>query len=84
VTVRAPGSTSVVDFLHVIYLSPTAAGVVPTNLTPINTATELGVSLRDRQGRQVSVAFQRSGVGLASANVGGSPPLPPTNLQIIR
>jgi hypothetical protein len=84
VTVRAPGSTSVVDFLHVIYLSPTAAGVVPTNLTPINTATELGVSLRDRQGRQVSVAFQRSGVGLARANVGGSPPLPPTNLQIIR
>jgi hypothetical protein len=84
VTVRASGSTSVVDFLHVIYLSPTAASFVPTNLTPINTATELGVSLRDRQNRQVSVTFQRTGVGLVSAAMGGTPPAPPTNVRIIR
>jgi hypothetical protein len=83
-TVSAQGSASAVDFLHVIYVSPAAGIFVPSDLTPISSATQIGVSLRDRQGRLVTVAFQRMGVGLAGANVGGSPPLPPTNLQIIR
>lgn len=83
-TVRALGSGSAVDFLHVIYLSPAAASFVPADLTSIDTGTQIGVSFRDRQSRRVSVTFQRAAVGLANASVGGTPPGAPTNFRIVR
>jgi len=86
-TVSATGSGSPIDFLHLVFLTPAGDSFVPTNVTPINTATQLGVSFRDRQGRLWAVAFQRSGVGLASVTVDGaspSAPAAPTGLRVVR
>jgi hypothetical protein len=83
-TVRAPGSGSAIDFLHVIYLSPGSATFAPTDLVPISNAAQLGASFRDRHGRFISVVFRRTGVGLSTINLGGSAPNPPANFRIIR
>jgi hypothetical protein len=86
-TVAAPGSVSGIDFVHVIYLTPSGDGFVPTELTPIDTASHVGVSLRDRQNRLWAVTFQRSGIGLGAVTLDGSglnAPSAPTGLQIVR
>lgn len=87
-TVAAPGSGAAVDFVHVIFLTPGGDPFVPTDLATINNSSHVGASLRDRQGRLWSVAFQRSGGGPASITVdgGGGPSAPsaPTALTIVR
>jgi hypothetical protein len=87
-TVGATGSGSAVDFVHVIYLSPGATPFTPTDVTSTSTGNQIGVSLRDRQGRLWSVMFQQGSTGLAGVTVDGAPPptvgpAPPTNLRII-
>jgi hypothetical protein len=83
-TVRATGSAgSFTDFLHVVHVTPSGVVAAPTNLTLINSATELGVSMTDRRGQPWSVVFQRAGVGLLRIGGGTGLPPPPTNLRII-
>jgi hypothetical protein len=82
-TIRAAGSGSTIEFLHVIYVSPAATRFVPSQLTSIETAVQLGVSFLDRQGQRWSVAFQRNAVGLAGVT-SGAVLSPPTGLRIVR
>lgn len=82
-TVRSTGSASTIDFLHVVYVSPAATRFIPTNLTGIDTASQIGASFRDRQGQQWSVAFHKNGVGLASVTSGAALSTP-TGLRVVR
>jgi Heparinase II/III-like protein len=78
-TVSAAGSSgATTNFLHVIYVSPASTGFTPGGVTPIDTATLMGVSLVDRNGQQWSITFQKSGVGLGSVGPGSGGPAPPS------
>ena len=84
-TVAASGAGAPVDFLHIVYLTPASDSFVPSELIPLTTASQIGASIRDKQGRLWSVAFQRSGVGLVSVTVdggGSSAPSAPTGIRI--
>lgn len=86
-TVSAAGSAgAATSFLHVIYVSPASTGFTPGSVTPIDTATLMGVSLVDRSGQTWSITFQKSGVGLGSVGNGAggpTPPAVPTGLRIV-
>jgi hypothetical protein len=86
-TVSAAGSAgAATNFLHVIYASPASTGFTPGSVTPIDTATLMGVSLVDRNGQTWSITFQKSGVGLGSVGNGSggpTPPAAPTGVRII-
>lgn len=85
-TVSAAGSAgTTTNFLHVIYVSPSSTGFTPGSVTPIDTATHLGVSLVDRNGQAWSITFQKNAVGLGtvSGGSGSTPPATPTGVRIV-
>ena len=84
-TTRATGSASTAtDFVHVISLAPSSSGFAPV-VTAINTASEVGATARDQQGRVWTVRFAKSGVGLVgvSDGTGSSAPAAPTGVHIV-
>jgi hypothetical protein len=84
-TTRATGSASAAtDFVHVINLAPSSSGFSPV-VTAINTATEVGATVRDQQGNIWAVRFTKGGVGLAGVTMNGQggPPSAPTGVRII-
>ena len=86
-TTRAAGSASAAtDFVHAVSLTPSGSGFTPV-VTAVNTATEVGATVRDQQGRQWAVRFARSGVGLAGVTVDGATtgaPAAPTGVRIVQ
>jgi hypothetical protein len=83
-TVSAPLVGAATDFVHVMYLSPAGAVTAPTQVAAIETAADVGVTLRDREGRTWSITFQKTGVGLRAVTGGITTMLPqaPRNLRI--
>ncbi len=85
---RATGSASAAtDFVHVISLAPSSSGFTPV-VSAVNTATEVGATARDQQGRLWAVHFSKTGVGLAAVTVdgtgpGGGAPAAPTGVRIV-
>ena len=86
-TTRATGSASAAtDFVHVVSLAPSGSGFAPV-VTAVNTATEVGATVRDQQGRLWAVRFARSGVGLAGVTLDGTgrgAPAAPTGVRIVQ
>jgi hypothetical protein len=86
-TVAVTASGAVTEFLHVVYLSPASSGFVPSDLTPIDNASEVGISLRDRRGHSWVVTFRKGAVGLGTVTENGTSginlPGAPTNLRIV-
>jgi hypothetical protein len=77
-TTRVTGSASAAtDFVHVINLAPASSGFSPV-ITAINSASEVGATVRDQQGHVWDVRFTKAGVGLASVTRDGTPPTGPT------
>jgi heparin/heparan-sulfate lyase len=84
-TTRATGSASAAtDFVHVISLAPASSGYVPV-VSAIDTASEVGATVRDQAGQQWTVRFARSGVGLVAVSngSGSSAPAAPTGVRIV-
>jgi hypothetical protein len=84
-TTRATGSASAAtDFVHVISLAPSSSSYVPV-VSAINTASEVGATVRDQAGQQWTVRFAKSGVGLVAVGSGSTPSAPaaPTGVRII-
>lgn len=82
-TVGATGTGSHIEFIHVVYLSPSSSIFIPSEVIPISNSLQTGVSLRDRTGQIWSVAFRSEGVGLSSViNDGNSiHPSPPASVR---
>jgi hypothetical protein len=84
-TTRVTGSASAAtDFVHVVNLSPSSSGFAPV-VSAINTASDVGATVRDQQGRTWTVRFSKTGVGLAGVSNGSGPTAPaaPTGVRII-
>ena len=85
-TTRATGSASTAtDFVHVISLAPSSSSFTPA-VTAVNTATEVGATARDEQGRLWAVRFTKNGVGLAAVTIDGAgsgAPAAPTGVRIV-
>jgi hypothetical protein len=85
-TTRMTGSASAAtDFVHVISLAPSSSGFSPV-VTAVNTASAVGATVRDQQGRLWSVTFAKAGVGLGAVTVdgvGSGAPAAPTGVRVV-
>jgi hypothetical protein len=85
-TTRITGSASAAtDFVHVISLAPSSSGFTPV-VTAVNTASEVGATVRDQQGRLWAVRFAKTGTGLVGVTVDGtgpSAPAAPTGVRVV-
>ena len=71
VTPNSPSASEV--FLQVFYLSPSANGYAPSDLSLIDEVSEQGAELTDRNGDHWQVRFEKIGVGLASVRKNDTP-----------
>ena len=72
--------------MHVVSLAPSGSGFTPV-VTAVNTASDVGATVRDQQGRLWAVRFAKSGVGLAGVTVDGTgtgAPAAPTGVRIVQ